>query len=88
LGSTSFEEAQVDSWNAFTATGIWNNTKKVGQTAFGHAAYNKNKFDQAVKGLKDQAAIVNKHLTNKAWLVGETLTVADVFLFVAFMVPL
>lgn len=26
-------------------------------------------------------------MTNKAWLVGETLTVADVFLFVAFMVP-
>mmetsp|Transcript_53859 Transcript_53859/g.73821 ORF Transcript_53859/g.73821 Transcript_53859/m.73821 type:complete len:380 (+) Transcript_53859:74-1213(+) len=29
LGSNSIEEAQVDSWNAFTATGVWGNTRKV-----------------------------------------------------------
>lgn len=89
LGSSPIEEAQVDQWNAFAATGVWGNTKRVHQFVGQHGAFNSNKFDFAVKGLKDQASVVNKHLSSgKAWLAGENLTVADVNLFVAFILPM
>lgn len=87
LGSNPMEEAQVDSWNAFTATGVWGNTRKVYQAVAG--AYKAERFNAGVKGLKDQATIINNHLScGKAWLVGETLTVADVNLFVSLIMPM
>lgn len=89
IGSNPIEEAQVDSWNSFTATGVWGNAKRVRKAIGQLEAFNTDKFNAAVKGLKDQAAIVNKHLSSgKAWLVGETLTVADVNLFCSFIIPM
>jgi len=87
LGNSAFEQAQVDSFVAFSATGVWGLAKKVGRQVFGWADFNKEKFEQASEQLKNQARVLNNHLANRAWFVGDSLTLADVSVFMSFVVP-
>lgn len=52
---------------------------------FGHKEYPSETFQNAVKGIKETLKIVNTHLEGKDYLVGNTLTIADIALFGATM---
>ena len=77
LGSTPFAEAQVEQWTLIAATGNWPHSSKIAYNVFGFS-YNTEEFTNAVKGIKEQVKILNTHLEGKQWLVGNSITLADV----------
>lgn len=59
---------------------------KVGYNVFGYA-YNTEDFNNGVKGIKEQVKILNTHLEGKQYLVGNSVTLADVSNFVSLIIP-
>jgi elongation factor 1-gamma len=59
---------------------------KVGMNVFGFT-YNTEDFNNGVKGIKEQVKILNTHLDGKKWLVGDSITLADVSNFVSLIIP-
>jgi len=86
LGSNAFAEAQVEQWSLIAATGNWPNSRKIAYNVFG-GVYNLEDFNNAVKGIKEQVKILNTHLEGKKWLVGDSITLADVSNFVSLIYP-
>ena len=79
LGSTPFQQAQVNQWISWAqclspvvesvATGIMGDPKK-----FNQAVYNND-----LKKLKDEAKTLSTYLKGKKWLVGDKVTLADLY---------
>ena len=55
--------------------------------ALGHKVTPQKEFTEYLKALKSLCKIFNTHLEGKHFLVGESLTVADVVASTAFVVP-
>ena len=47
---------------------------------FGHGEVSADVFNNAVKNLKSQMMVLNNHLDGKYFLVGDSITAADVVL--------
>jgi glutathione S-transferase/translation elongation factor EF-1beta len=86
LGTTPFAEAEVEQWTLIAASGNWPHSYKIAYNVFGHV-YNTEEFNNAVKGIKEQVKILNTHLEGKQYLVGDSITLADVSQFVSLIVP-
>jgi elongation factor 1-gamma len=79
LGATPFQQAQVNQWISWAqclapvvdvvATGITGDPKKL----------NKAAYDNGLKKIKDEAKTLNTHLKGKKFLVGDKLTLADLY---------
>jgi elongation factor 1-gamma len=78
LGSSSWEEAQVDQWLAFVHTTLMPNMFKSVGAILGYTQTDKESFETAVKLTKDHLKVLDNHLNGKQFLVGDNLTVADV----------
>jgi elongation factor 1-gamma len=78
LGQSAFETAKVDEWVAFTQGKVWPALMPVVKAALGHTIVKAEVFSAGVKELKAVCKTLNDHLKNNSWLVGETLTIADV----------
>ena len=59
---------------------------KVAYHTFGFTD-DKTTFENAVKTIKEQVKILNMHLEEKSWLVGDKLTLADIVTFNALIIP-
>lgn len=81
LGANPFEKAEVRQWIEFFNNEIYRNNKALIYPLFGWAEYNKNDADAANKEIKAHLGLVNKHLEGKHYLVGSSLTLADLTLF-------
>ncbi len=81
LGANPFEKAQVRQWIEFANMEISRNNKALIYPLFGFYEFNKVDADNATKDLKDQLTVLNKHLDGKSFIVGSSLTLADVTLF-------
>lgn len=86
LGATPYAEAQVEQWTLIAATGNWPHASKIAYNVFGFT-YNTEEFNDAIKGIKEQVKILNTHLEGKKWLVGNSITLADVSQFISLIVP-
>ena len=76
VGHNAFEEAQINQW-VFANAGNWAHAGAIMYNTLG-MAYNMDVYNAAVKGIKEQAKILNTHLQGKTFLVGQRLTIADI----------
>lgn len=73
-------------WTLISASGNWPHSYKIAYNVFG-IQYDTEAFNNAVKGIKEQVKILNTHLEGKQWLVGNSITLADVSQFTSLVVP-
>jgi elongation factor 1-gamma len=87
LGANAVERAQVDQWMNWLQSGVM---QQAGQAIY--AIFGKNPdctqpmFNEACQGIKQNLRAVDSALTGD-WLVGNNVTLADIFLAGAFSLP-
>ena len=86
LGSNAFEAAQVNQYVSFANSSISPHMFKVGAHIFGMKE-DKAAYDAGVKAIKEACKVLNTQLGDKAWLVGERLTLADITTFNQLILP-
>ena len=86
LGQSAFETAKVDEWVAFAQSKVWVALMPVLKAALGHEIVTADKFSAGVKDIKAVCKVLNDHLKNKHFLVGDNLTIADVVVSCALIV--
>ena len=78
LGQSAFETAKVDEWVRYAQSTIWPAAMPVLYAALGHSVVKQEVFTAAVAKVKSVMKVLNTHLADKHFLVGDNLTVADV----------
>jgi len=86
VGESAFEEAQVNQWVSFALSTIVPAFYPMALHIFGWKE-DKAAYDNGVKKLKEAVKLLNTHLENRAWLVGDKLTLSDIVTFNALIVP-
>ena len=86
LGANPFEDAEVNQWVSFTSSTIVPAFYPMALHIFGWKE-DKAAHDNGVKALKDAVKILNGRLSERAWLVGDKLTLADIVAFNALLIP-
>lgn len=81
LGSNGYERASVRQWVEFANLEVYKAAPQVTYPIFGWTQYNKEQSDAAIKTLKENLLVLNKHLEGKTYVVGSNLTLADLTLF-------
>lgn len=81
LGSNAWDKAQVRQWTEFANMEIAQQNRHLIYPLWGFMEYNKQSADAAMAALKGHLDTLNKHLEGKNFLVGSSLTVADVVVF-------
>ena len=87
LGQSAFETAKVDEWVAYNQSTIMPAVMPVAYAALGHAIVKQEVFTAGLAKLKSVLKVLNTHLADKHFLVGDNLTIADVVVSVAMMIP-
>ena len=86
LGDSAFEEGEVDQWTAYATSTIGPAFYVMALHTFGWKE-DKPGFDNALKTMKSALQLLNTHLSNRAWIVGDKITLADIVTFNALLVP-
>ena len=86
LGNSAFEEAEVSQWVSFTSSTIVPAFYPMALHIFGWKE-DKAAHDNGVKSLKDAVKVLNTRLSDRSWLVGDKLTLADIVAFNALLIP-
>jgi len=81
LGKDAMEKAQVRQWIDYVSCEIYNCSREIIYPLFGWRTYCKEENDKANKRLKDYLVNINKKLEGKNFIVGDSITLADVVLF-------
>jgi elongation factor 1-gamma len=82
LGSNAFEKATVRQWVEFANIELYRAQPVLIYPLFGWGGeQTKEQHDNSNKTLKENLAILNKHLEGKQYVVGNSLTLADLNLF-------
>jgi len=79
LGKHSFEHAKINEWLAWSQSNWLPKLHPVVFNLFGIGKPDPSKFSAGVKDLKECAKTLNGYLKDKKWLVGETLSLADIY---------
>ena len=87
LGQSVFETAKVDEWISFTQGSVWPAVMPVIKAALGHVITKQDVFSADVAKLKAVVKVINTHLSDKHFLVGDNLTIADVVVACALIMP-
>jgi len=84
-GSTVYESGLVDQWVDFVATGMPSSLATITYQTAGRQESNAATYSQAIKDVREQLTIIEKHLQKSGsnYLVGNTITIADIKLIVA-----
>lgn len=85
-GASAIQEAQIDQWVALS-TQISNFSHSLGDQLFGNKPHNEHQFNIQIKMIQDSAAAVNNGLQGKDYLLGKTLSLADIIVFTALVQP-
>lgn len=78
FGSGAFQEGQVNQWVAF-AECLVSNVNLVTAAIGGSAKVDEASFNNSLKKIKDDVRILNTVLNGKTWLVGNKVTLADIY---------
>ena len=84
MGSTPAERSQVDQWISYSVATCWKDCYLVSQGIFGWTEVTQAEYNEAAKNVKAQFKIINQALEGKKWLVGNEMTLADVFVAMIF----
>ena len=85
LGNNSVERSQVDQWIAFGNASCFQSMYVVCQGIFGWGeGVTQGDWNEAAKQVKANFKTINTHLEGKKWLVGEEMTIADIYLAMMF----
>ena len=87
LGTGPVERAQVDQWIAFANTTLVAPIMTVLNGIFGWAEVTQGDWNEASKNLKAHVKTLNTHLEGKKWLVGNSMTIADVYVGMVLLYP-
>ena len=79
LGSTPFEQAQVDMWTEALRLEVQPLTRTLAYQALGHVECDANEHAYVYTLLKEALKLPNNHLKGKTYFVGGALTLVDVF---------
>lgn len=79
LGKTKQDYASILKWMSFFNSDILNALAGQYVPLLGRAPYNKQAVDEAAKQSDKAVAVVEKYLSEHTYLVGERLTLADIF---------
>ena len=77
LGKTPFESAQVDQWMSILRTETWPLTKTLASFVFGHQDCDLQEHTHIYNLMKENIKVINNALKSKQFLVGDSLTIAD-----------
>jgi len=80
-GRTAFEKAQVWQWVSFADSEILPSSCAWVFPLLGIMPFNKNTVERAKDDVAGALKVLNKHLLNKTFLVGERITLADIIVF-------
>ena len=87
FGATFFESAEVDSWIDWS----WNELEVaavfVTYPILGAMKTNPGTMKKSVEDLKAALKVLNAHLTKKTYMVGETITLADIVIASTLVYP-
>jgi elongation factor 1-gamma len=86
-GANAFEQAQIDQWIDFSISSAAPHMRIIYASVFGLGPVDMDIFNNAVKDLKEALKVVNTHLQGKEFLVGNTLTIADLVLTAYLVIP-
>lgn len=78
LGSNAVERSQVDQWIAFTNSTLNGCCYTVYCGVFGWQPVNEKDWNEAAKNLKSHCKVLNTALEGKKFLVGDSLSLADI----------
>ncbi len=79
LGKTKQDYASILSWMSFVNTEVLSQLAAWGKPLLGRAPYNKKNVDDAQAASLKAMSVLEKHLLNHTFLVGERITLADLF---------
>ncbi|GAP87638.2 putative elongation factor 1-gamma protein [Rosellinia necatrix] len=79
LGKTKQDYASILKWMSFFNSEVISSLGAWYRPLLGLDAYNKKNIDEAIKASKKAVAIVEEHLLHNTYLVGERITLADLF---------
>lgn len=80
-GKTDLERAQVVQWLSFAENEILPYSAAWVFPLLGILPYNKNSLERAKEDVKSTLNVLNKHLLNNTYLVGERMSLADIVVF-------
>lgn len=78
FGSNSYEQAQIESWLEQTLVEFEPLVVKLLDSLWGWKALTEQVYNNLVKELKDWFKNLDSHLKDKTYLVGNSLTIADI----------
>jgi glutathione S-transferase len=78
MGQSAFQTAQVHQWTEFTADRLLSTVIPVAYACLGHTTVDAEVHAKNVVALKAAVKVLNTHLEDNYFLVGDNLTVADV----------
>jgi elongation factor 1-gamma len=87
VGASAYEQGQVDQWIDYAKSSISSRIHTIYMGVFGHTAPQEAEYNDAVKAIKEAVKVLNTQLTGKDYLVGNTLTIADVVVAVSLVLP-
>jgi elongation factor 1-beta len=85
MGTGQFQTAQVEQWIHFCQAQVWSTMMPVIMPVLGHAVVPQKVFNGALTKLKSLCKLMDTHLKGKNYMVGDSVTVADVVLTTAFI---
>jgi len=81
LGSNAWEQGQVDQWVEFGQLDLARYSADCIYPIFGFREYNKENSDNSQKNFREALKHLNTHLQGKTYVVGSSVTLADLELF-------
>lgn len=87
-GKTFYDSAQVDSWIDFSAHEMEVPISAMLYPVLGYMPYNAKATEQAMNDLKKALQVLENHLLLRTYLVGESITLADIALVSALVYPM
>jgi glutathione S-transferase/translation elongation factor EF-1beta len=86
VGATAFEEASVSQFLDFGNSTLTPLFRTIAFHTFG-IAVDEAAYKKAVQDMKNQVKVINEKLKGKSWLVGDSLTLADIATFNILILP-
>lgn len=80
-GKTDLERAQVVQWLSFAESEILPYSSAWVYPLLGIMQFNKNTVERAKEDTKNALSVLNQHLLNNTYLVGERISLADIVVF-------
>ncbi|KAL8134608.1 hypothetical protein AgCh_009580 [Apium graveolens] len=80
FGSSPIDYAHVDQWIDFASLEVYTNLSRWGYPRMGYAVYLPPAEEAAIAGLKRALGALNTHLASNTYLVGHSVTLADIIM--------